>query len=197
LIPELEEIKKIGSGALFSAALDEKGKVTAWGHNKYGQLGTEKPIPNPTSVFQTGPEPYLKPSPVRNLPLCVDIACGDYHMVTLTEGNDVYEWGNKVHWGATLIQGDHGRFLRSKRGFKILSVHAGRKYSAAVDDEGFIYTWGFARNGVMGHFNENRTGNPSPVFLNLFGDKTKGTYVVKAFSCPHHLAVLTIQEQVD
>jgi len=191
------KLKKIGAGALFSAALDEDGHVTAWGQNKYGQLGTEKPIPNPTSIIQTGPKPHLTPIRVNNLPLCVDMACGDYHMITLTEDNDVYEWGNKVHWGATLIKGDHDHFLSSQRGFKLVSVHCGRKYSAVVDDAGFLFTWGFARNGVMGHFNENRTKNPSPVFLFTFGDKARGTYVTKAFPGPHHLAVLTIQEQIN
>jgi len=69
--------------------------------------------------------------------------------------------------------------------------------SALLDDAGFIFTWGSAKTGLLGHNSRHANVDPTAVCLNFFGDKRKGTYVVDIFPGSHQCAVLTAQQEID
>lgn len=83
----LRNVKRVACGDFHSIALTEGGKVYSWGgggsfFNK-GQCGhgNDKDIQTPA---------LIKSLENKNV---VDIVCGGYHTLALTDGNELYAWG--------------------------------------------------------------------------------------------------------
>lgn len=81
----------IGAGSLFSAAIDNLGKVFTWGNGEQGQLGFTGSIKSEKSTFS--PVWVQKISNEIALELC----CGECSIMVYCKSGNVYGWGQGVH----------------------------------------------------------------------------------------------------
>lgn len=106
--------KQISVGSRFSAGIDNDGKVYIWG-DLSDNGGRLKKIP-------------------ENMGPLKQIACGRDHIIALSEANKVYVWGyNRLNVDKIPMEVQNA---------DIVKVTAGYQYSAALDKDGNLYTWG-------------------------------------------------------
>jgi RCC1 and BTB domain-containing protein len=128
---------KVSSGINFSIALNDEGKVFAWGSNTYGQLGT--------GGLKSVSEPILLESLTREK--IVDISCGDNYSGIVTQNGDVYTWGfgNEGQLG----HGDKSdQFLPRKIAnlqAKVKSISCGGAHTAMLTEKGRLLMVGRGR----------------------------------------------------
>jgi alpha-tubulin suppressor-like RCC1 family protein len=77
------QVKKIATGKKHTVFLTDDGKVYSYGYGEYGALGHGGLIE--TSV----PKPIARLSN-RNV---LQLACGEFHTLALTQDRDMYAWG--------------------------------------------------------------------------------------------------------
>ncbi|GAB4814257.1 hypothetical protein N2152v2_001303 [Parachlorella kessleri] len=130
-------------GDTHTLVLSEAGEVWAFGRNQNGQLGTGSDVDS------------VLPQKVAALEgkRVVSVACGAEHSVCCTDQGEVYAWG----WGRYGNLGDgecSDRRLPVKvkglEGVRVAQVACGWRHSAAVDDAGRLYVWGWGRWGQLG-----------------------------------------------
>ncbi len=126
---------------MHSIAVDEYGRVWAWGDNTFGQLGI-----GTTSTF---PESYA----VMNTTLSgvTAVNCGWFQSIALDSDGDVWAWGDNsagqlgdggvLPYSATPVQVDD---LES-----ITAVSAGSGHFLALDPTGVVWGWGWNDNGQV------------------------------------------------
>jgi alpha-tubulin suppressor-like RCC1 family protein len=76
---------KIAAGASHSLALDNQGKLYAWGYNYYGQLGLGDSEKGKNRTIPTAVAPKIT---------FKAIAAGGYHTLALDNQGKLYAWGN-------------------------------------------------------------------------------------------------------
>lgn len=135
-------IKEIRSGAFFTLALSDKGNVYSWGANDLGQIG-RRPMPE----FEPGLIEELRSVKVKM------IACGEGHAMVLTEGNEVYSWGNNAY--GQLGHGNRDAEKLPKRidfllEHEIKTIACGSNHSMVVTADGQLLVWGNGANGRLG-----------------------------------------------
>ena len=74
------KIVDISSGLHHTVALDDAGRVYAWGNNKYGQLGGDEPSVKEAQVLEGIPKAYK-------------VFTGGYITAVLTKDNTLHIWG--------------------------------------------------------------------------------------------------------
>ena len=137
----LVNIKEISAGGSHTVALDENGKVYAWGSNGYGQLG---------NVTTTSSRPICISDILTNLVNIKEISAGGSHTVALDENGKVYVWGNNYFGqlgdGTTTssdipicISDISGNDLYNQ---KALKISANGSWNVMIDSNGEIYIWG-------------------------------------------------------
>ena len=146
--------RAIAAGEYHVLALDQNGRVTAWGSNLRGQLGgnisteTSSPV-----MVVTG-----SGTPLDNI---IAIAAGSDHSVALRAGGTVYAWGANNHGQL----GDGG--IVAARNFAIpvagltdvVRIAAGTDHTLALRTDGTVMAWGnnsFAQLG-RDHFGPGTT----------------------------------------
>lgn len=141
-IPTLRttSLLSVSASSSHTAFLRADGTLLTAGLSTSGQLGRAA---NAT-----------QPAPVPGLPRIAAAACGSRHTLALSAHGAVYSFGSNSH-GQLGRAGDarapavvpalvHG-------GHRVVRVHAGDDFSAAVCDQGAVYTWGCADSGRLGH----------------------------------------------
>ena len=139
-IPGLEEVDQITAGANHSCAL-AKGKVYCWGLNVFGAVGDGSSMNGAV----------LSPSLVDTEAKFSQIAAGKNHTCGVSEGGDVYCWGD--NWN-----GKSGKNNAEKLGSPSLvqglsgvkKVALGAEHSCALDASGSIWCWGNNSEGQLG-----------------------------------------------
>lgn len=160
----------VDGGNTFSAALKGDGTVWAWGDGRDGELG------NNSTESITEPEQVLGKDGIGYLENIKMIACGDYHMLALKDDGTVWAWGynNAGQLGdnsqitrytpvQVLAEGANG-YLKD-----IVYIAAGNSFSAAINKDGEIYTWGYNKNGQLGDGSTVNKFTPVRVKANLTG----------------------------
>jgi len=144
-----------GSGAVMMAAgvaqtmvLTADGALWGFGYGRNGRLG----------VGDTGSR--LVPARVGAegaFGACkvLMVACGNAHTISVTEEGELWAWGHGK--GGRLGHNDERDRLAPERvgaellgGVKIVTAACGTHHSAAVSEEGALYTWGAAQVYVYG-----------------------------------------------
>ena len=135
--------------------LTEEGHTYSYGSGIYGVCGQG----GAACCFQ---HQILKSLSDRKV---LQIACGEYHSLALTQSYDIYAWGRGFE-GQLGIAPKGRAEIASKPTFipffdklKVKCVAAGSYYSLAVSQEGELFGWGEARLGQLG------CGKQSVVFL--------------------------------
>jgi len=156
LVPTLLAVESLGgaaavlvaAGYVHTVAVTLEGELWVWGHGRRGQLGLGDEA-NRLAPTRVGAEKAVfGGSPV------LTVACGGAHTLAVTKDGALWTFGNGQY--GQLGHSDGNIRLMPMRieaqhfgNAKIVSVAAGYLQSAAVTDEGTLYTWGHALG--LGH----------------------------------------------
>lgn len=152
------KVTQVACGARHSLALSTGGFLFSWGDNKHGQLG----IGNS--------------SPARNLPVLVSSLCGvpfallcagGYHSFALSLSGALFSWGRN-NFGQLGINDNKDHFMpvlvKSLRSQRVRYVTAGEYHTAALTEDGGVFTFGHGNFGQLGHNSNSDEYNPRKVF---------------------------------
>ncbi|KAE9331612.1 hypothetical protein PF008_g15344 [Phytophthora fragariae] len=145
--PTPVQIVQVAAGGMHSLALDSSGRVWAWGCNAYGQLG----------IGSEGETQHL-PTRVtlRGEVRVQHVAAGWAHsaLVSTTGGVFTFGWGlyNQLGHGSTQNELEPA-VVDALQGLdsEVVQVACGNWHTAALTASGDLYTWGWGKDGQLGH----------------------------------------------
>ena len=188
---------RIALGWTHSLYLDEDGQIWAWGSNTWGQLGNGTTTSSniPLKVDMTG---VLAGVDV------VAVAAGWWHSMALDSEGRVYTWGRNFHGalgdGTTTNRTTPvgvGGLLESER---VTAISIGTSsadateatLSAALTDDGRVFTWGSGRQGSLG-IGSTPTQQVTPA---LVAGALEGLRVVQIDAAGRTVVALTDEGQI-
>lgn len=131
---------RIAAGYGHTCILTESGAVLCWGHNGFGQLGSDD-FGDWKSARQTDVPEELSA-----------VTAGAYHSCVLTKEGEVYCWGwnsyGQLGDGTTVDRTSPVRVKSLPAG--IVQVDAGSTHTCALDAQGGVYCWGQNSCGQLG-----------------------------------------------
>lgn len=182
------EVVNLSAGSFHSLVVTHTGGVFGWGRNQASQLGMGPP-PEGQQLPSNVHVPTLVPA-LRHIRV-VQVACGGFHSLALTDGGRVLAWGAGAKGQLGIVtrheaSNTTGLFTGSptkigvrdpakSRGTRagleafdlravgtvhsplalpapvgVARIAAGFEYSAAVEADGKLWTWGCGRQGQLG-----------------------------------------------
>merc|ERR1719471_1999532 len=151
-----EQIVDVACGRNHTLALTAEGRVYSWGGSNDGSTGhAKKGTPIPTVISALVDKKVVR------------IAAGQDFSIFLTEEGEVYTCGASDY--GQIGHGRGARYVttptkvRGMYGEKIIQVAAGQFHAAALTDEGKVYTWGFNKDGQLGHHDNFHRNTPTIV----------------------------------
>ena len=173
-VPGIRGVSTLAAGMFHALALQEDGRVLAWGNGDYGQLGLGRPgnEDTPTEVEA------LSRAGVRT------VAAGGWHSAAVTAGGVCYVWGRGEYgrlglgdgdcadkqrpveltlgsWGDVREGGGGGRGGSVPR---IVDAALGGTHSCLLDESGRVYSFGRNSLGRLGRVVSGKwSGDPAPV----------------------------------
>ncbi|KAL4902877.1 hypothetical protein BDW74DRAFT_157792 [Aspergillus multicolor] len=150
----LKNIVHIGAGAFHSFAVDQNGRVYAWGLNSFGETGIRENAGDSEAAI-------VRPEVVKSLSkLNITQICGGaHHSVAATQDGQCLVWGRLDGYQTGLkidslpddavIKDERGRARiliqpTAVPGIKAKAVAAGSDHSIAIDTDGRPWSWGFS-----------------------------------------------------
>ncbi|XP_076290803.1 RCC1 and BTB domain-containing protein 2-like isoform X2 [Lasioglossum baleicum] len=89
----------------------------------------------------------------------VDIACGNYHSMALTNAGNVYVWGDTESGQVTWMQSSGPSRVNTEK------VVCGCNHTLALSDKGTLYSWGDNTFGQLGVILDNKKNSSTPIAL--------------------------------
>lgn len=133
--------KEVAIGERHMLALDEAGKVWAWGDNTKGKLGNKstESVKSPVLIVNDK---------------CKSIAAGANHSLAVSEDGFLFAWGANSH--GQLGKSPDGGVYNSPQvipdtGNNWSKVYAGPNCCFAVQNGGALYSWGENSSAQLGH----------------------------------------------
>jgi len=130
----------VAAGRVHTVAVTSEGALWVWGMGNCGQLGLGD-LNNRLAPARVGAEEAFGGSQV------LTVACGDAHTLAVTKDGALWSCGFGSH--GVLGHNDQNDRLVPTRieaqhfgNANVISAAAGPSHSAAVTDEGTLYTWG-------------------------------------------------------
>ncbi|XP_018567016.1 probable E3 ubiquitin-protein ligase HERC1 [Anoplophora glabripennis] len=152
------QVQQVEAGHYCTFAIHWDGHVSACGKGSYGRLGLGE------SSNQSLPKPILLDSIVKKLSSSKG---SDGHTLALTEDGMVYSWGDgdygKLGHGNCATHKQPERITGPFLGKNIKYINAGYRHSAAITEDGLLYTWGEGDHGRLGHGDTNERHIPTQV----------------------------------
>lgn len=127
-------------------AVNEWGQLFVWGSNSSGQCGLE----NDSSAI------YPAPKLVKSLATkqVVQIACGQFHSLALTNSGELYTFGSNIHGqlglGFESEKVSKPTLVKSLAGVPIALLSCGGNHSFVVSKSGAVFGWGKNLYGQLG-----------------------------------------------
>ena len=169
----------------------KSGQLMSWGTSQYGVLGHTTTMASPRYSTPKAIEFFSGLCKGRQRISVISVSCGRTHSMALTDCG-LYTWGSSKH-------GQLGLGLQVKMAKKptlvtllanevIVGISAGNYHSAAWDEQGRAWTWGWGVHGQLGH--NSIEDEYQPVRL-ILSDR------VLNIACGYaHTVALTIKGQV-
>ncbi|KAL4436169.1 hypothetical protein ABPG74_018153 [Tetrahymena malaccensis] len=162
------QIKKMVCGKKHTVFITEDGRIYTYGIGEYGSLGHG-------GILQLDiPKNILKLQEKK----IIQVACGEFHTLALTETFDLYSWGRGFEGQLGTGKDSSSvpcyvKFFYEKYDMKngadikkrIKYITCGAYHSLAITDSGQLYSWGEARLGQTG--TGKKKSEPYPVIVNL------------------------------
>ncbi|XP_044159252.1 probable E3 ubiquitin-protein ligase HERC6 isoform X2 [Bufo gargarizans] len=179
---EAQTIVDVSCGSNHSVAICSDGNIFTWGGGSQGQLGLgqfpqNSRIPRKISVL----------SDIR----IIQISCGHFHTVALSEDCNVFSWGKndfgQLGLGKPMPNQAIPQVVKSLKGVPLLQVSAGGSQSFALSMSGIVFGWGKNNAGQIGLESDPLKGVFKPNAISSLRDKG-----VIYISCgDEHTAVLS------
>lgn len=153
----------VAIGATHTLAVRQDGQVESWGSNDKGQLGrvtsehqtstsassssasASSVVPSPQSSYSPGLIPSLRG---------VTLAAGKSHSLAVDSNGLTYAWGMGSR-GILGLGDEHDQHMptviTTLKDSNIKQVDAAWTHSAALTQDGQLYTWGAKNNGRLGY----------------------------------------------
>lgn len=151
-VVKLQGVVAIAGGGIHSLALDNQGRVWAWGYNSKGQLG------NGTTRSSS------IPIQVSGIGGSVAIAAGYEHSLAADNQGRIWAWGDnyagQIGNGTTTSSSLPVQILQLSGG---VAVAAGENHSLALDTQGQVWAWGLNLSGQLGNGTESSSKTPVEV----------------------------------
>ncbi|KAF0978755.1 hypothetical protein FDP41_001825 [Naegleria fowleri] len=143
------KIEQIALGYNSAFAIDEYGKLWAWGANDQGQLG-DRTFDDKNRPFAV----YQLLGPLRNRTV-VRVCAGQSHTIALTSDNILVSFGDntfgQLGTNDTVTQGEPVKVkLNNLQGRQISDIQCGTKHNLLLTTDGMVYSWGSNENGQLG-----------------------------------------------
>jgi alpha-tubulin suppressor-like RCC1 family protein len=172
-----QQIIDFANGFWHCIARNSSGKVYCWGYNFWGCLG-----------IGSKDRGYHKPklNQYLNNEFVIDISCGYYHSLVLTNCGEVYAWGgNRVGQIGNGCNGwNSDQLIPIKvNGFnneRVVMISCGYWNSMALTECGHVYSWGWNKFGQLGIGNTVHSNEPK--FVAVI-DKNKSNVFIEKISC--------------
>ncbi|MEE6507957.1 hypothetical protein FKM82_017786 [Ascaphus truei] len=150
---EAQTIVDVSSGENHSMAVCSQGNAFGWGAGSEGQLGagefTEKTV---TPKRITG---------LSNNKI-IQISCGHFHSIALSEDGSVYSWGQnstgQLGLGKQIPNQASPQLVKSLKGIPLAQVTAGGSQSFALSLSGSVLAWGKNNAGQLGFQIDSKKG---------------------------------------
>ena len=161
----------------FSVGVASDGNAYAWGNNQYGQLGQD---PAKTTMQNT-PTKVPLPDGVAAGFTYTQVAAGGAHTLAIGSDGILYSWGRNDHGqlgdGTTTDQYKPQPVNNPDTGqsFKTVRISAGAFDSAAIDDQGYVYTWGCEHNS----YSDYGTDKKAPTLAKDPNGSSQGLHAVQ------------------
>lgn len=129
---ETQFIVQIGAGHSYSVALNNSGQIFCWGAVS-GTKDDEFHYSKPTHLKTTGDTPIIQ------------VACGYYHMLLLTEDGKVFVFGlneNGQLGLGTRVPTSVPIYLKSVQGIPVMQIACGGYHSLILTVSGNIFSFG-------------------------------------------------------
>jgi len=173
----LRKIKDIFSGAYHSFALDERGRVFAWGLNNRGQLGDGKTVTT------------CRPHEIHTLSELdvLSIQGGEHHSVALTKDGRVFAWGKNDDCQLGQGENNEEEYKEPKHvsGLTdVMSIAIGSQYNLALDRNQRLFAWGMGDCYVLGNKQETNLSVPTHV------QTTANLHVICVAAGSQHVAIV-------
>jgi len=178
-------VAQVSCGSAHNLAVAEDGSVWAWGGAKYGRLGVSSKQLAAMPTDDDG-DPY-QPRPIKLETLsghAVQVACGEWHSLFLSDDGAVYACGSARRGRLGLSESN--RFEKSEdgeecmltpqriigfEGRKVIGISASAYFSLALTEGGDVWAWGQSAAGWLSVSCTNVVGVPeyqsTPAHLNL------------------------------
>ena len=150
------------AGGYHSLAIGSDGYVYAWGLNDHGQLGNNTKSNSSTPVRVHGPGNTgegLK---------AIQVAAGAWNSMALGTDGTVYTWGS-ISKGYSYDCSSPQTVPTAVKNpsnasgvFHAVQISAFWSFYMAIDQDGYVYTWGYNTNGQLG--NNTSDGTSTTIF---------------------------------
>jgi alpha-tubulin suppressor-like RCC1 family protein len=160
-----EKVVFVAASGCQTSAVTVNGKLYTWGYGQLGQLGLGN-----TFRCNVPTEVRVDRSESGRDRRVVMVACGSFHSLVVTEDGALWACGlgnsgqlgldsniNRLFFELM----DAGVFGNKK----VVTAAAGHSHSAAVTEDGALWTWGRGIQGGLGHGNEESQPQPKKMDL--------------------------------
>jgi alpha-tubulin suppressor-like RCC1 family protein len=155
-----EKVVFVAARGYHTVAVTAGGRLYTWGYGEFGQLGHgdtgNRLVPTLVRAGRIGGS------------VVVMAACGPEHTLVVTEDGGLWACGNGQYGrlGHNDVRHRH-EFERVQAGAfgdaRVVAAAAGYKHSAAVTEDGALWTWGCGGSGQLGHGDGNQEPLPNKV----------------------------------
>ncbi|CAH2254500.1 jg25682 [Pararge aegeria aegeria] len=138
-------LSAVACGLQHSMALDEWGQPFSWGSDSMGQLGSN-----------LGSHAQDKPKIIKNLATknVIQVDCGSYHSVALSNNGDLYAWGANTYGQCGLGTKSNKEAtpqpITSLLGIPIALIACGSNHTFVISKSGAVFGWGKNSHGQLG-----------------------------------------------
>ncbi|KAG8576379.1 hypothetical protein GDO81_009838 [Engystomops pustulosus] len=160
LAPCFSDAQTIEAGQYCTFVIATDGSVRACGKGSYGRLGLGDSN-NQSTLKKLTFEPH------RSIKKVSSSKGSDGHTLAFTSEGEVFSWGDgdygKLGHGNSSTQKYPKLIQGTLQGKVVVCVSAGYRHSAAVTEDGELYTWGEGDFGRLGHGDSNSRNIPTLV----------------------------------